>query len=170
MQELFVREYLKDLKGQEAAIRAGYSEKSAKQQAYLMLKEPAIKAAVDKAIQARANRLEITADMVLQELAKIGFASMGNYLRITEDGDPMIDMSDCTPEQLSVLAEATVEDFKEGRGENARDVRKVKIKLHDKLGALTQIGRHLGMFTDKVDHTSGGQPFKALIGVDIEDI
>jgi phage terminase small subunit len=123
MQELFVREYLKDLNGQEAAIRAGYSEKSAKQQAYLMLKEPEIKAAVDKAIQARANRLEITADMVLQELAKIGFAEISE-----------------------------------------------SISARDKIAALTQVGRGIGMFTDKVDHTTGGQPFKALIGVDIEEI
>jgi phage terminase small subunit len=123
MQELFVREYLKDLKPQDAAIRAGYSEKSAKQQANQMLNLPEIKAAVEKALQARAKRLEITADMVLQELAKIGFAEISET-----------------------------------------------ISARDKISALTQVGRHLGMFTDKIDHTSGGQPFKALIGVDIDEI
>jgi len=47
-------------------------------------------------------------------------------------------------------ADKTCEDFTDGRGEDARDVRRVKIKLLDKLGALQQIGRHLGMFVDRV--------------------
>ena len=47
------------------------------------------------------------------------------------------------------MVEVVVEDFVDGRGEDARDVRRVKFKLADKKGALVDIGRHLGMFIDR---------------------
>lgn len=97
-------------------------------------------------------RLGVTRFGIISELAKIGFANMGHYIRVV-DGDPVVDLSNCTPEQLAAVGEVTVEDFLDGRGDNAREVRKVKFKLLDKKGALVDLGRHLGMFVDKVEHT-----------------
>ena len=104
------------------------------------------------------KRTEITVDRVLNELALLGFANMMDYIKIGTDGDPYIDLSDLTREQAAAISEATVEDYTDGRGDDARDVRKVKIKFHDKKGALVDIGKHLGMFVDKseVDVTVKG--------------
>jgi hypothetical protein len=72
-QQLFVREYLIDLNATAAAIRAGYSKKTARQHAARLLTNVYISAEIQKATQARFRRLEITADAVLQELARLAF-------------------------------------------------------------------------------------------------
>lgn len=158
-QARFVEEYLIDLNATQAAIRAGYSAKTAGQQGERLLKNVEVAAAVAEAQQARSARTEITQDAVLRELAKIGFANMQDYMRAGPDGDPYLDFSDLTRDQAAALAEVTVEDFKDGRGEDARDVRRVKFKLADKRAALVDIGKHLGMFKDRVEHSGpGGGP------------
>ena len=97
--------------------------------------------------------LPATIERIVSELAKVGFANMGDFLKATTGGDPFFVYAELTDEQKAALAEVTVEDFKEGRGEDARDVRRIKFKLHDKLGALEKLGKHLGMFKDKVELT-----------------
>ncbi len=77
---------------------------------------------------------------------------MFDFIRITPDGEPMVDLSNLTRDQAAALSETMVEDFTEGRGELARDVRRVKIKLHDKLSALHKLGIHIGMFAEKRTH------------------
>jgi len=99
------------------------------------------------------KRTEITVDRVLNELALLGFANMLDYVRITDGGEPFINLSDLTREQAAAISETLVEDYFEGRGEDARQVRKVKIKFYDKRAALEAIGKHLGMFKDVLDHT-----------------
>lgn len=152
-QRRFVEEYLVDLNATQAAIRAKYSKKTARQMGDENLSKPDIAAAIQKAEQARSKRTEITQDAVLQELAKIGFANMQDYMRVGADGDPYLDFSNLTRDQAAALIEVTVEDFKEGRGEDSRDVRRVKFKLGDKKSALVDIGRHLGMFKDRIEHS-----------------
>ena len=117
--------------------------------AYELFENPKITARMKELRSAIERRTEITVDRVLNELALLGFANMLDYVRIGKDGDPFIDLSELTREQAAAISEATVEDFTLGRGEDARDVRKVKIKLSDKKSALETIGKHLGMFVDK---------------------
>lgn len=150
-QRRFVEEYLVDLNATQAAIRAGYSKKTAEQGAAQLLRNIKVLDAIAKAQEARSIRTGITQDMVLEELAKIGFANMKNYIGITSDGDPFMDLSELTEDKAAALAEVTVEDFKEGRGEDARDVRRIRFKLYDKRAALVDIGRHLGMSTDSAN-------------------
>ena len=154
----FVEEYPVDLNATQAAIRAGYSEKTARQIGANLLSKVYIQTAIQDALAKRSKRTEITTDMVLKELALLGFANMKDYIKISADGDPFIDLSDLTREQAAAISETMVEDYYEGRGEDARQVRKVKIKFHDKKGALVDIGKHLGMFVDKstVDITLKG--------------
>lgn len=152
-QARFVEEYLIDLNATQAAIRAGYSARTAKQQGQRLLTNVDVQAAVSAAQEARSERTEITQDAVLRELAKIGFANMSDYMRTGLDGDPVLDFSNLSRDQAAALSEVTVEDFKDGRGEDSRDVRRVKFKLADKRAALVDIGRHLGMFKDKIELT-----------------
>lgn len=78
-QKRFVAEYLVDLNATQAAIRAGYSEKTAEVIGYENLRKPQIAAAVDKAIKEREGRTEITQDKVLKELGKVAFAKAADY-------------------------------------------------------------------------------------------
>jgi hypothetical protein len=94
-------------------------------------------------------RNPLAASQETLELRKIAFANMADYMKSTPEGDPYLDFSTLTPAQTAALAEVTVEDYVEGRGKGARAVKRVKFKLHDKLGALDKLGRHLGLFDAK---------------------
>ncbi len=148
-QEHFAEEFLIDLNATQAAIRAGYSKRTARSQGQRLLTNVDIAKAIYAAMARRSERTEIEADAVIRELAKIGFANMLDYITIGKDGDPYVDLSKLTREQAAAIGEVTVEDFTDGRGEDARDVRRVKFKLADKRGALVDLGRHFGLFTDK---------------------
>lgn len=78
-QQRFVQEYLIDLNGSAAAVRAGYSQNSAKEIAVENLTKPPIREAIDKALALRADRTETTADFVIQELRKIACAEVEKY-------------------------------------------------------------------------------------------
>jgi phage terminase small subunit len=147
-QERFVQEYLIDLNAAQAAIRAGYAVRTARAIGHENLTKPDIAAAIEKAMAERAERAKLTGDMVIDELRKIAFANMGDYMKSTPEGDPYVDFSTLTPDQTAALAEMTV-DFVGGRGENARAVKRVKCKLHDKQAALVTLARLLGLFDPK---------------------
>lgn len=146
---LFVAEYLKDLNATQAAIRAGYSPKSAGATGYDLLNEPEISAELAKSTQKRLEDAGIDANKVLKELGLLAFANIGDFLKITPEGDPMIDLSKMTREQSAALAAAEVEDYVEGRGDNSRAVRRVKIKMIDKRAALVDLGKYLGLFVER---------------------
>lgn len=152
-QKRFVAEYLIDLNATQAAIRAGYSAKTATAQASRLLTNVKVQEELSKQQGKVAERLEITKDRIVAELAKIGFANMLDYMRAGPDGDPHLDFSQLTRDQAAALSEVTVEDFTDGRGEDARDVRRVKFKLHYKKGALVDLAKMLGFITEKHELT-----------------
>ena len=149
-QQRFVSEYLIDLNATQAAIRAGYSPRTAKQMGTENLAKPVLAAAIQKAMAERGKRTEIEADDVIRELAKIGFANMMDYTRVTDEGEMVVDLSKITREQAAAIGEVTVEDFMDGRGDDARAVRRVRFKLADKRAALVDLGRHFALFTDNM--------------------
>jgi hypothetical protein len=65
----------------------------------------------------------------------------------------MREISEFSRDQAAALQEITVETFMDGRGEDAREVRRVKFKLADKRAALVDLGRHHKLFTDKAEFT-----------------
>jgi hypothetical protein len=67
--------------------------------------------------------------------------NMQDYIRIGRDGSPVLDFENLTRDQAAALQEVTVETYMEGRGENAREVKKVRFKLADKRAALVDLGR-----------------------------
>ena len=85
-QQRFVDEYLIDLNATQAAIRAGYSEKTAFSIGTENLRKPLIQKAIQQRKQAREQRTEITQDRVIQELAAIGFARATDYAKIVPGG------------------------------------------------------------------------------------
>ena len=78
----------RDLNGTQAAIRAGYSPKTARFIGCENLTKPNIEAAIAEAQAEKAKRIEVTVDAVVAELARIGFVDMGDYVTIADAGDP----------------------------------------------------------------------------------
>lgn len=153
-QQRFVDEYLIDLNATQAAIRAGYSKKTARQIADQNLSKLDIKAALEKRMQSRSARTEITQDMVLRELAKIGFSDIRKVVRWGETQVRMVDGEDDAPEDMVPYHGLVLIDSAEVDDSTAAAIAEVsqsrdglKVKLHDKKGALVDIGRHLGMFS-----------------------
>jgi len=165
-QKIFVKEYLVDLNATQAAIRAGYSEKTAEQIGCRLLRNVKVAEAIQKGVEKKENSAEITAEKVLTELAKIGFANMADYMKTTADGDPYLDFSALSRDQAAALSEVTVEDYVDGRGKDARNVKKVKFKLYDKRAALVDIGKHIGMFKERHEVTgaNGEALFEDVLG------
>lgn len=157
MQRRFVEEYLIDLNGTQAAIRAGHSFKTAAQIAHGNLKKPNIQAAMKIEQDLRTKRVGITVDRIVTELAKIGFANLIDYVTINDQGDAYVDFSKVNRDQMAAVMEITVEEYTEGRGELARDIKRTKFKMADKRAALVDLGKHLGMFIERkelnVNHT-----------------
>jgi phage terminase small subunit len=75
---------------------------------------------------------------------------MGDYITSTPAGDPKFKTFDeLTRDQTAALSEVTIDDYVDGRGEDARDVKRIRFKLQPKIEALDKLGRHLGMFVDR---------------------
>ncbi|MBO9380038.1 terminase small subunit [Sphingomonas histidinilytica] len=157
--ELFAQERAKGKAPSDAYEAAGFRRNSGN--AGRLDRLPEVQARIAELIGAAAERAEITIERVMAELGKIGFANMADYISVGDDGDPFVDLSDLDRDKAAAISEVTVEDFKDGRGEDARDVRRVKFKLLDKRAALVDIGKHLGMFKERVEHTgSDGGPIE----------
>ena len=150
MQWRFIDEYLIDMNATRAALRAGYSPRGAQQYGAVLLRRPAIRDEIAARIAARSRRTGITADRVLEELARIAFANLMDTMRPGEGGDLVAEFGRLGRDQAAALVEVTVED---GRRKDGRAVRRIRFKLADKLGALVALGRHLGMFVDKLQVT-----------------
>ncbi|MCK0507921.1 terminase small subunit [Aromatoleum anaerobium] len=155
-QRRFVAEYLIDLNATQAAIRAGYSERTAGSQGFDLLKKPEIQAWVTEEMKAREQRTEITQDRVLAELAKIGFADIrravkwGDGIAVTDPESGAVEISN----GVALIGSKEIDDATAASiSEVSQTAQGIKIKMHDKRAALVDIGRHLGMFTDKVEHT-----------------
>lgn len=139
----FCHEYMIDLNGTQAAIRAGFSPKSARTHASILLKRTNIQTYLQELRDEQQRRTQITSDRVLQELAKIGFANFKNYL---DDANNIVPFESMDDEITAAVQMVHVE--RRTIGEQPVDV--TKFKLHDKLHALELIGKHLGMFVDRI--------------------
>ena len=144
-QKRFIEEYLIDLNATQAAIRAGYSPDTAKAIGCENLTKPDIRAHIDRAMAERSKRTGVNADRVVQELAKIAFVNA------TEVIDPKTATvrEDALPEDTAAIQSVKVKSFGEDGLER-------EIKMADKLKALEMLGRHLGMFKDKMDIEHSG--------------
>lgn len=162
-QRLFIAEYLVDRNAAGAARRAGYSERTARKIGQENLTKPDIRAAIEQETAERLDQLGVRADAVLSELARMGFSNMRDYMNVTADGDAYLDLSELTREQAAAIQEVTVDDYTEGRGEDAREVKRLKVKLADKKGPLELLGKHLKLFTEKHE-MSFGQEAEIIVG------
>jgi phage terminase small subunit len=154
-QARFVDEYLIDLNATQAAIRAGYDPKWAKTNTTKLLTNTNVQAYLAERQKALSERTEITQDRVLKELAKIGFADIRKAVKWSPTLGEQVVGDDMVQTNGVMLIDSNLldDDTAAAVSEIAQTAQGIKIKLHDKRAALVDIGRHLGMFTDKVDLT-----------------
>lgn len=138
-QQRFVEEYLIDLNATQAAIRAGYKPDNAQQMGSENLSKPVISAAIAKAMAERSKRTGINQDRVLHELARIGFAKITDII----DPDTAKILSDASEDDLACIQSIKI---KPGEFGTEREV-----KLYDKKSALVDLGKHLGLFKDRLE-------------------
>lgn len=131
----FIDEYLKDLNATQAAKRAGYSPKTAKQQGSQLLSY--LDSEIKEAIAKRRERTEFDQDKVLRELAKLAFTNMADFARWNKSGVTLIDSEDLSRDDTAAVTEVTFTPGEFG------DV--VKIKLGHKDSSLRMLAQHLGL-------------------------
>lgn len=138
----FVEEYVVDLNGKAAAIRAGLGKtpKSATEIASRMRKKAPIAAAISELINERAGTTSV---VVLNEIARIAFAKFTDYGRIENGALVITDTDKLTEDQLAAIAEIT-----ETTTESSRTI---KIRLHDKSSALDKLAKVLGLYRERVE-------------------
>ena len=168
-QKKFADEYLIDLNATQAALRAGYSERTARFIGAENLKKPNIQAYITERQKAREKRTEITQDMVLREIANIAFSNAADYARVIEkratlivegeqiplydaDGNPLMyrDVELVLTDELTEEQKKAIAVIKKGRDG-------YEVKPYDKLKALELLGKHLGMWDKKEEDADSGQ-------------
>ena len=157
-QERFAQEYAVDFNGTRAALRAGYSPASARSASVSNMQNPTVRAAVDAVRAAMRAHFSIDATDVLAEIHALATSNMADYHRLTKDGEPLIDLTALTRRQTAAIAELQVEDFMDGRGKDQRQVRRVRIKLADKLPALIALARMCGVGVPDPEGKGGPGP------------
>ncbi|MBQ1766110.1 MAG: terminase small subunit [Aquincola sp.] len=143
-QTAFCREYLVDLNATAAARRAGYAEKRARDTASDLMAMPKIQAAIADLMRERETRTNITADRVLQELGRLAFFDIRKLYDAEGMPIPLTQLDEDTARAVIGIDRVLVGNDVVGVGEV------LKMKLADKKGALELLGRHLGIFNDKL--------------------
>lgn len=141
-QKMFCEEYTIDLNGTQAAIRAGYSEKTANEQAARLLTNVSVKEYVQSLMDKRSERIEITADYVLKTIHKTVERCQQSYPVLNRKGEQVY----CEGSEGQMLPAYTFD---------ASGV----------LKGCELLGKHLKIFTDKVEHSG-----QVALGTILQDI
>jgi phage terminase small subunit len=145
-QQRFVDEYIIDLNGTQAAIRAGYATGSAFVAASRLLSNDKVAAAITKRKKEREKRTEITQDRVLQELYRLAFVDIRKYFNEDGTAKPMSELDD---DAAAALAGFEVVEINSAPGSPPVGFTK-KFRLTEKKGSIELLMRHMGMLNDKL--------------------
>lgn len=159
-EQVFVDEYLLCLKPEQAAIKAGYAESTAKSKAYTWVSEgkcPKNKMHVFEAIQAakakRSEETKIDSAWLLKRLALIADFNINRFITTNSKGDAYYDFSEATDDDWYCITELTSDQIFKGSGDDMYEVDRVKLKTMDRMKALELIGRHVEVqaFRDRAE-------------------
>lgn len=156
-QSRFVDEYLVDLNATKAAIRAGYSQKTAYSQGFDLLKKPEIAAEIEKRRQLQAEKAGLTVERVLQEAMRLAFFDIRKL--VGKDGHPLplSDLDDDTAAAIQGLDVATIGNADVGIGQV------LKYKIADKNSAIERLFKHLGLFERDNKQNNPGDAMSAFL-------
>jgi phage terminase small subunit len=156
--EAFAQALVSGMSLGQANVAAGYRNSNRKA-AWITRQNPKIAARItelteDKLVDEKLARekakvkLDITTERTIAEIAKIAFANMLDYVRFDDQGQPHFDLVSLRYDQGSAIQELIIDEYVDGRGKGARQVKRVRVKLASKIDALNSLGKHLGLFVD----------------------
>jgi phage terminase small subunit len=150
-QSLFVTEYTVDFNGTQAAIRAGYSPKSARVTASQHLTNPAIQAKIENTLAKRMENIEYSANKVLEQLSLIGFAKNGDFFKRDENGK-LIDPPEIDLEKLAAHPVGELTFGKVATGKDGPIIGVKKFKPPNVISGLELLGKYHKLWTDRIEH------------------
>jgi phage terminase small subunit len=146
--ERFAQEYIKDLNGAQAAVRAGYSEKTARQQGSRLLTNADVAQRISELQAERAKRTQIDADRILLELYRIATVDVGLAF---DDAGQMKPLKDIPEDVRRSISGLEVHEIFDGQGDQKHAIGLAKkIKFWDKPRALELLGKHLSLFIERI--------------------
>lgn len=162
-QKRFADEYLIDLNATQAAIRAGYSPRSAAEQASRLLKNAKVRAYIDERMAELSRRTGVNQERILRELARIAFVNAPDLINM-EDATVR---EDATVDDMAAIASVRVKIIPT---ENGQGIER-EIRLADKIRALDLLGKRFAMWTERqqIDANFGVQIIDDVGGTDEED-
>lgn len=168
-QELFCKEYIVDLNATQAAIRAGYSEKTAEIIGHENLRKPYIAKRVQQLIDKRSNKVEIKADDVLRYLDDVLHTSTTDIVTVvTKQGKrhlPNGDVEDIEYQTVEVRDTETLTAAQKAAIASIKQTKDgIEVKLHDKTKIAELAMRHLGLLIERKEITgAGGEPIQLVV-------
>lgn len=162
-QRRFVDEYLIDLNATQAAIRAGYSEKTAYSIGQRLLKNVEIQNSIQESMKSRSNKTGITADRVLSEIARLAFADLR---KVFDENGCLRPIHELPDEVAAAISSIEVVTTKIPGSDPVEVEYTSKVKFWDKRGSLELLGKHLKLFTEKVELAGkDGGPIESRVAV-----
>lgn len=122
--------------------------------AYQLMKKPIVQEMIDKKRKDYLTELGVSPEKTLAEVAKLAFARLPDIFEINDFGEAVFDLNLMTPEIEAAIGEYTVDTYMQGRGEDAVEIKKVRVKLANKLDALEKLMRYHGMYEKDNDQTT----------------
>lgn len=139
-EDVFVRHWFNAGFNQvNAAVAMGREGNDAKIFAGKMMRRESVRIKIKKHMERALESAQLDPQNVIREVAKIAFSNLWNFTRLADDGNRYIDLTSVTEEQMAAVSEIEISEYKEGRGEDARDVIKTKVKMHPKMAALDKL-------------------------------
>lgn len=142
-QKIFCLEYIVDFNGAHAAIRAGYSKKTAGVIANENLNKPYLQNHIRKLIDKRADKTGVTSERVIEEFKKIAFSSIAHLHNTWISLKEFEDLTDDQKDTIESI-KTRIRSYKEN--EELIKVEEIQIKLYDKVRALENLGKHTGIY------------------------
>lgn len=164
-QQRFCEEYLVDLNATQAAIRAGYSQKTAGAIGHENLTKPEIESEIQRLMTERSKRTDITADKVLKETYLLAMSDIGEAFN--DDGS-LKPIKNIPAHIRRAISSVEVDELFEGHGKEREQVGYTrKLRLWDKVKTLELLGKHLKLFSEHIQH-GVDETLEKLIGGSLE--
>lgn len=162
-QRWFCEEYIIDLNATAAAIRAGYSPKTACVTASKLMNKEHVKSYIQELKSKRCGKTGFTAQEVLEKLAILARANIAKFFKRSECGSGFVMEipQNATPDDFYGISEITTEIYLEGKGEDQKEVKRTKIKMESKLKALELAGKHVDVLA--FDNSTNEKPVEIII-------
>jgi phage terminase small subunit len=140
----FCEEYIIDFNGTQAAIRAGYSKKTATMQASRLLTQANVSKKIEALTNKISERMIVTKERVIEELAKIGLANIQNY--VDEDNEVKSLKKEVSADHAAAISGVKVTTIQFGSKEMPITKTTTQLTMNDKNTALSLLGKHFGVF------------------------